>query len=176
MAEEALASEGHTVSGCDSGENLMEQVIADGVDLLLLDRSLPETDPYGICRQILEHPGLSATKVVILAGPLDVVDGAKAEMAGAYTVLTKPLFARDLTGLVGKLGLSVAAKEPDLPTRESLVDSLVHGALSQESIGPSYSKIRESVETVVMASVPMLVDRITDQLANRLKNRDSACS
>ncbi len=172
MVEDVLGADGHEVSGVSDGVDLLHLVSEASPNLVLIDVSLPAGDAFEICRGILAQRALADTEIVMLAGPLDTINHDEATQAGVRAVLQKPLSAADLSALVK------APEGPDKkeaaagPQRQELsVEDLVQGALEQSQAEPSRAVIREQVEAVMTASMPAMIDRITDRLAKRLKTR-----
>ena len=176
IVEETLQAEGHEVTGTLEGAGTLEAIIARKPDIVLLDSTMSGIDVYGTCRDALASPGMEKLRVVLLAGPLELIDNTQALTAGASAILQKPLDPGELTDLVSGRAKdtpedATASEKPVAPG----VDQLVHRALgesnsSEESeAGLLRDTIREQVAAVVTASMPAIIDRITDRLAEKLK-------
>ena len=82
-------------------------------------------------------------------------------------MLQKPLDPEVLSALVGNGGDGAASEGSK--SKPPAVDLLVHQALGDADSQQLRSAIHKQVEAVVNASIPSLVDHITDRLAEKLK-------
>jgi DNA-binding response OmpR family regulator len=71
--------------------------------LVLLDVQLPDVNGLEVCRRLRKHPGLAATKVVMLSAAAQQDDVARGFTAGATGYLTKPFSPVRLLSLVERL-------------------------------------------------------------------------
>lgn len=175
MAEEALGTEGHDVSGVRDGSDVVELIAASKPDLVLLDTTLPGASAVDVCKAVAASSELAHTRVVMLAGPLESIDEADVAQAGAFAMLHKPLTGPALTGLVNgpEASASGDGKASDGPEPE-LIDTLVKGALDRSASGPTRAAIREHVAAVIADSMPAIIDRITDRLTARINDSNGA--
>ncbi len=169
MVEKSLGAEGHEIAGTMVGSEALESIAQSKPDIVLLDSTLGELNAFDTCREVLSLPGMEKLRVVLLAGPLETVDSTEALQAGVSSVLQKPLDPETLSALVGNGGDGAAANGPK--SKPAAIDLLVHQALGDESAEQLRSAIHKQVEAVVTASIPSLVDHITDRLAEKLKPR-----
>src|SRR5581483_4537411 len=66
-------------------------VVASGpIDLIILDRLLPDGDGLAFCREITGAPGVAGAAVILLTGAQTRTDESLALAAGAASFLTKP--------------------------------------------------------------------------------------
>jgi two-component system, NtrC family, response regulator AtoC len=94
---ERLKSEGYTVLEADTGRAALER-LAEGVDLVLLDYRLPDTDGVSVLRKIKE---LDQDILVILLTAYASVDTAvEAMKLGAYHFANKPFNLDEVAALV----------------------------------------------------------------------------
>jgi two-component system response regulator AtoC len=94
---ERLKGEGYTVLEAETGRSALER-LADGVDLVLLDYRLPDTDGVTILRKIKE---LDQDILVILLTAYASVDTAvEAMKLGAYHFANKPFNLDEVAALV----------------------------------------------------------------------------
>jgi two-component system response regulator AtoC len=94
---ERLKSEGHHVLEADTGRAALER-LAEGVDLVLLDYRLPDTDGVSVLRKIKE---LDQDILVILLTAFASVDAAvEAMKLGAYHFASKPFNLDEVAALV----------------------------------------------------------------------------
>ncbi len=168
IVKETLSPMGHAVTGTTRSAGVLEEIAEARPHLLLLDSDSADADPYVRCRKIMEIPELDQTVTVVLASPLAVVDESSATEAGAATVLQKPLDPRALPTLVERLLRTVPAKPEALS-----VAALVDGVLADDEPDPDEVRraIRRHVEDVMAASLPAIIDRITDSVATAIASR-----
>ena len=171
IVEDTLAAEGHEVIGVSDGSGALGTIARTVPDLVLLDTTLPGENAFEICRGILSQEGLDASRLVLLAGPLETVNDSEASQAGVYQVLQKPVDAAMLESLVADLPPPPATQAPPTVVDQGqIIDALVHEALGRGASGPSREAIREQIEAVVTDAMPAIIDRITDRLIARLRN------
>ena len=171
IVEDTLAAEGHEVTSVSNGSGALGTIARTIPDLVLLDTTLPGKDAFEICRGILAQEGLDASRLVLLAGPLETVNESEATQAGVYQVVQKPLDAGMLESLVADLPPPQQMEAPPAVVDQGrIIEALVHEALGPEASGPSREAIREQIEAAVTDAMPAIVDRITDRLIARLRN------
>jgi CheY-like chemotaxis protein len=125
---QAFALEDIRVEAVVSGERAIAQLEADPPDVILADICMARVNGYDIASYVKRTPGLSHIPVLLLAGPFERVDEARARATGCEGILVKPLQPRILVGVVRD---ALAGKRLDLwPT------NLTHGAWDQEAVGP----------------------------------------
>jgi len=83
-----LEAEGYRVLLTESGEEGLELLAQEKVDLLVLDLMLPGISGYEVCRQVRE--GLPRLPVLILSARAEERDRIKGLKLGADDYLTKP--------------------------------------------------------------------------------------
>jgi len=90
----ALEREGFGVEHVDAGEPALERVGAGGIDLVVLDLTLPDIDGLDVCRQIRSsHPALPILMLTARREEVDVVVGFD---AGADDYVAKPFRVAEL--------------------------------------------------------------------------------
>src|SRR5436190_9401232 len=102
---ERLRRDGYAVSEAGTAASAMEQVAAGGIDLVLLDFRLPDTDGLAVLRRIKE---LAPETLVILMTAFSTVENAvEAMRLGAYHYVNKP-FNLDEVALVVEKALETS--------------------------------------------------------------------
>ena len=102
---EALEIEGFAVVMAGDGARALEHLAADPPPrAVLLDLMLPGMGGQEILARIRENPRLAEVRVVITTG----VTGAKARVAAADAVLTKPFGVKELLAALRKVGVQSA--------------------------------------------------------------------
>jgi two-component system response regulator AtoC len=94
---ERLKAEGYHVLEADTGQSAMER-LADGVDLVLLDYRLPDTDGVTILRKIKELD--QDTLVILLTAYASVETAVEAMKLGAYHFANKPFNLDEIAVMV----------------------------------------------------------------------------
>jgi DNA-binding response OmpR family regulator len=90
----ALEREGFAVEHVEAGEPALKRVGAGGLDLVLLDLTLPDIDGLDVCRQIRSgHPALPILMLTARREEVDVVVGFD---AGADDYVAKPFRVAEL--------------------------------------------------------------------------------
>src|SRR6185369_310064 len=92
VAEEALSSEGFTVTTATNGEAGLAAWRRDPCDLVILDRHLPDTDGISVLEKMVgegRERGAD-TLIVIATAYADVSSAVQALKLGAFDYLSKP--------------------------------------------------------------------------------------
>jgi DNA-binding response OmpR family regulator len=84
----ALRREGYEVDHVTTGEEALDRVSANGVDLLVLDVGLPGMDGIAVCRRVRERHG--SLPVLMLTARTSELDEVLGLDAGADDYVTKP--------------------------------------------------------------------------------------
>ena len=96
---ERLKSDGYEVLEADTGRAALEQ-LGEGVDLVLLDYRLPDTDGVTILRKIKEID--QDILVVLLTAYASVETAVEAMKLGAFHFANKPFNLDDVAGMVAR--------------------------------------------------------------------------
>ena len=96
---ERLKSEGYQVLEAETGARALEQV-REGVDLVLLDYKLPDTDGVSVLRKIKEYD--QDILVVLLTAFATVETAVEAMRIGAYHFANKPFNLDDVVATVAR--------------------------------------------------------------------------
>jgi DNA-binding response OmpR family regulator len=90
----ALEREGFAVEHVEAGRPALDRVAAGGVDLVVLDLTLPDVDGLDVCRQIRSsHPTLPILMLTARREEVDIVVGFD---AGADDYVAKPFRVAEL--------------------------------------------------------------------------------
>ena len=96
---ERLKGEGYEVLEAETGARALEQ-LREGVDLVLLDYKLPDTDGVSVLRKIKEYD--QDILVVLLTAFATVETAVEAMKIGAYHFANKPFNLDDVVATVGR--------------------------------------------------------------------------
>ena len=108
--EDNLEDEGYQVTAVANGKDAITALIRGGIDLVVLDIMLPDTDGYSICRRIRKE-GWPPRVLMLTARTLesDLVEGFE---SGADDYLAKPYRLRELLVRVKALLRRGGVEEP----------------------------------------------------------------
>ena len=90
-----LKSEGYIVISASTGEEGIERIYDEGVDLVLLDLILPKIDGFEILKKIKEDDKLKKIPVIIFSNLSDSKDIDRAKDLGATDFMVKSNFTLD---------------------------------------------------------------------------------
>lgn len=115
--EDNLEDEGYGVTVAANGKDAIQALIRGGIDLVVLDIMLPDTDGYSICRRIRQE-GWPVRVLMLTARTLesDLVEGFE---SGADDYLAKPYRLRELLVRVKALLRRGGVDEPS-PTSSAI--------------------------------------------------------
>jgi PAS domain S-box-containing protein len=88
---EVFLSKHHSVLGAYSGEEALEIVESESVDLVILDIMMPGMDGYEVCRRIKANESTNFIPVIIITALSSKDDRIKGIDAGADEFLVKPI-------------------------------------------------------------------------------------
>lgn len=104
-----LKKEGHQVRACDCLAEARSWLAAEAINLLFLDRRLPDGDGLEFIAECIEkHPD---TFVVVMTGHADVPSVVQAIRNGAYDYLPKPIQPEQFSRIVRNVEKSVSMQE-----------------------------------------------------------------
>ena len=91
-----LRKEGFFVETAASGEEALQKIFRQKVDLVLLDWMIPEPDGLEICRRMRSNPQTANLPVIMLTVKDDEIDKVLGLEIGADDYVTKPFSPREL--------------------------------------------------------------------------------
>jgi two-component system cell cycle response regulator DivK len=97
-----LKQAGHRVFECGTGEQAMRLMELYHVDQILLDIALPVQSGLEICQRIREMPQYAHIKLIAYTAHAQPQEVQQFLDAGFDAVLTKPISAQDILGLVSE--------------------------------------------------------------------------
>ncbi len=128
----ALSAEGYDVEHVASGEAAVERVLAGGVDLVVLDLTLPDRDGLDVCRDIRAHR--APVQVVMLTARAEELDLVVGLDAGADDYVRKPFRLAELLARIrARLRAGPAPPEDDVVSAGGVrIDRRAHRAFQDE--------------------------------------------
>lgn len=140
MLATALHNAGHTALSAGRGRSGLDLARSGGVDLVILDRLLPDIAGDAVLESLKDDPLTAPIPVIMLSGQVQEADRVSALEGGADDYVTKPFSARELAARVQVLlrrprvsktaddrgapsdMVEIGAMRIDLPAREVVVD------------------------------------------------------
>jgi DNA-binding response OmpR family regulator len=102
FVEDFLTMMGYTVLGAASGQAGLVAAASQPVDVILLDRRLPDADGIDLCRRLREGQA-SRVPIIFLTADRSPRLEAQARAAGATDFLYKPFLPTDLLQRLSQL-------------------------------------------------------------------------
>jgi len=97
----ALGQAGYVVEAAQDGAAGLARLKQGGVDLVLLDRVLPDMDGLTWCREVRAEEGESYLPIIMLTGLAGEADRHEGFAAGADDYISKPFSLEELRDRVG---------------------------------------------------------------------------
>ena|SRR5581483_10413887 len=101
-----LTVEGRALLSASTLAEARAIVASEPIDLIILDRNLPDGDGLLYCREITRGPRDASAAVILLTGAQTATDEPMALAAGADFYLTKPFSPSRLLDLVTQLDVA----------------------------------------------------------------------
>lgn len=119
-----LSEEGFTVRGVGCGEELNRAILAQPIDILILDLNLPEEDGISITRRIRQS--LPTVGIILLTARVRSTDRLEGYATGADVYLTKPTRPDELVAVVKNLFARLGAKTDPLQWQLDMAGLMLH--------------------------------------------------
>jgi putative two-component system response regulator len=132
LLSELLNAEGYTVVLAADGQQALERVASDSVDLALLDVVMPRPTGFEVCQAIKSKPETRLIPVILLTSLNSDADRIHGIMCGADDFLNKPVNKHELLARVHSL-MRLKHFTDELDNAETVLFSL---ALSIEAKDP----------------------------------------
>ncbi len=154
MGERILREEGYEVVIVSDGDTAMLRLLDANPDIIVADISMPGVSGYDLCAYVKAN--LPGAVVALTAGAMEPFDDAELKRVSPDATLKKPFESSLLVELAGRAKLTARAKtetapkSPPKPGRGVVV------------LDPE--QVRAAVTVALDASMPMLVDQITEKV------------
>ena len=130
-----LTREGYDVSAAASGEEGLELFTKGGIDLVLLDLTLPVKDGQHICQEVRRE---SEVPIIVLSSRTTEIDEVMAMTLGADDFVPKPYSARVLVARINALlRRTTAAGERSTLVHKGLELDLARSIITNTASGDS---------------------------------------
>jgi adenylate cyclase len=162
LLEAVLEPRGHTVLRARSGEQCLDVLAHQPVDLVLLDVVMPGLDGYEVCRRIRVDERTAYLPVVMLTAS-DAQQRVAALEAGADDFVRKPFDQSELLARVASLGRikryqdTIGAQRSELSTlNRELEERVAHQVRELERMGRLRRFLSPQLAEVVMGDESLL--------------------
>jgi CheY-like chemotaxis protein len=123
------------------GQEALDMLGTEQVDLVLLDFVMPRMNGYQFCRELRAHPELKNLPVVLMSAKGDKIRGQFVQQTGAIDAITKPFDARGLIAVIeGALKKHTEGRGRPVPEADSMPEDEESNA---ENLRPSRSSFSE---------------------------------
>jgi len=95
-----LERHGYDTLLAEDGQEALELLATEHVDLVLLDFVMPRLNGYQFCRELRADPNLKNLPVVLMSAKGDKIRGQFVQQTGANDAITKPFDARGLIAVI----------------------------------------------------------------------------
>ncbi|MGA2593108.1 MAG: response regulator [Bryobacteraceae bacterium] len=171
MGEQILSEEGFEVVTVSDGDSALLRLEDVDPDLVLAGVAMPNRSGYEICQYVKVSPRHRHARVVLIAGVKDPIDEAEARRVQADGVVQKPFEASVLLSTVKPL-VERAVKDRGeerpqprpAPGKRAAPKSPVVALIDPE-------RVRAAVTVALDASLPNLIEEITEKVLVALSTR-----
>jgi two-component system alkaline phosphatase synthesis response regulator PhoP len=126
-----LTMAGHKVVEAAGGEQALEKVKKENIDLVVLDIMMPVTDGYEVLERIKAIPAKASLPVIVVTAKAYESEGIMREMtAGAIDHLTKPFDPEDLEVAVSR-ALTASDDQIELKRQMMSRGATLYGAVDK---------------------------------------------
>jgi putative two-component system response regulator len=123
LLEELLTADGFQVVTAADGEQVLEAVSRNQIDLMLLDVMMPHLNGFEVCERIKSNPETDLIPVILVTSLTDKEDRIRGIKAGADDFLTRPVDHAELLARVRSL-LKLKFRTDELERAESVLFTL----------------------------------------------------
>jgi DNA-binding response OmpR family regulator len=105
------------------GQEALDLLESEHIDLVLLDFVMPRMNGYQFCRELRAHPVHKALPVVLMSAKGDKIRGQFVQQTGAIDAITKPFDARGLIAVIeGALKKQEEGRQRPVPDAGAMPD------------------------------------------------------
>src|SRR5258706_950143 len=121
VVELRFSDAGYELRVVGSGDKAVEALQEFTPDIVLADVVMPGLSGYEVCEAVKRRPDGAFIPVILLTGTFEPFDRARAERAGADSIVTKPFDSHALASLVADLIAKGEAARASAPTPSQAV-------------------------------------------------------
>lgn len=164
-----LASRSFDPVVASGGQEALEILETEPVNLVLLDFRMPGMDGYEFCRELRAHPKYRGLPVVLMSAKADAISGSFLGQTGALGSIAKPFDAAGLTAVVRRALDRSASWAPDrTPAAVDWAEELV------TLLGPELQRL-EGLGSPATSLPQLLQQALTPGVVHALKSRIRLC-
>jgi DNA-binding response OmpR family regulator len=131
VLEVSLRSAGFTVTTATSAENALAKLEHGPPDLILTDTRLPDSDGFGLVREVRSRPEMKDVPIVFLTEQGALEDKLRGLELGVDDYLAKPIFVREV---VTRVHMLLARRNQQRIAAESLARTRFSGSLEDVAV------------------------------------------
>lgn len=179
LLDAVLTPRGYEVIKAKDGEEALERIKGQEIDLIVLDVMMPKMDGFEVCKRIKEDPLTQHIPVVMVTALADKKSRIKGLENGANDFLAKPVDSSELTVRVKNL-LRVKEFEDFLKQHNEILESEVEKRTSQlrlafEVLSESNKKLKEAhIDTT--QKLQLMAKYKDEETAEHIKRIGHYCS
>ena len=148
-----LSRAGYTVHTTTSGEEALNRLAEQDIELLLCDVKMPKMDGLTVLRRVKATD--ASVAVVMISGHNDIATAVTAMQEGAYDYLLKPLSRDDVLRAVQKALAVRALQVENLLLRRQVRDQFARAQAIGSS--PAWRRVSQMVEQVAPSQATVLL-------------------
>ena len=164
MGERILRDEGHEVITVSDGKVAMLRLQDASPDLIIADISMPEVTGYEVCEYVKRNGGMP---VILTAGAVEPVDEKEVTRVRADGVLKKPFEASLLLESIGRFVSGGRRPSRKAVERDDASPSRLPAQPRSVTVLDA-EQVRAAVTVALDASMPLLIDQITERVVAAL--------
>lgn len=170
MLREMLTPLGFIVELASSGAAALERVRhAADVDVVLMDKRMPQMDGYETTRQLRALPGAEDLAVIVVTATGDTNESECARTAGAKGYLSKPIYREELLEEIRRVShVQYVYQQPAAPSCAASLDEAAFARLSDE-LGQHLSAALQNGDIQRLRAVVEEIARADQHLAEGLR-------
>ncbi|NQV33295.1 MAG: response regulator transcription factor [Phycisphaeraceae bacterium] len=123
LVELYLGRDGYDILACETGEQALEIVRTESIDLIVLDLMLPGISGLDVCKRLKANRKTESIPIVMLTAKGEDADVVSGLELGADDYVTKPFSGKVLAARVRRILKRIDADDQEMPVIE--IDNLV---------------------------------------------------
>ncbi len=137
VVQAILSGSGYAVLASGDGQDALQLLEREPVDLVLLDFVMPRMNGYQFCRELRAREGVRDLPVVLMSAKAERIRDQFLRQTGAVDAITKPFEPRALVAVVeGALQRMAEGRAPQVPAAEDMPEEALL-SLTNDSFPPS---------------------------------------